>query len=141
MGLRIRKTIGKGAFRMTFSKSGISTSIGGKGARFTKTANGRTRSTLSIPGTGIGYTTETGKKGKNYGAPQTTSPDYSSTSISLRPFFKVMGIFTIIASLLLCLAVPVAGIIGLIIGIVEVVLSSKKKAPTQDTQEDENFTK
>ena len=55
MGFRFRKSVGKGPFRMTISKSGIGYSIGGKGARFTKKAGGGTRSTLSIPGTGINH--------------------------------------------------------------------------------------
>ena len=62
MGLRYRKTIKAGPLRVTASKSGISTSIGGKGARITKTANGKTRTTLSIPGTGLSYVSETGGK-------------------------------------------------------------------------------
>ena len=66
MGLRYRKSIKLfgGALRINFSKSGIGYSYGGKGARITKTANGRTRATLSVPGTGISYVTESGKKRK-----------------------------------------------------------------------------
>ena len=65
MGLRFRKSISKGPFRVNFSKSGIGYSFGGKGARFTKTANGRNRSTFSIPGTGISHVSESnGKKNK-----------------------------------------------------------------------------
>jgi hypothetical protein len=62
MGFRFRKSIGKGPFRMTFSKSGISTSFGVKGARITKKSNGNTMSTIGIPGTGITYVTETSNK-------------------------------------------------------------------------------
>lgn len=65
MGLRFRKSFGSGPVRFNFSKSGIGASIGVKGARLTRTATGRSRSTLSIPGTGISYVTEgSGKKGK-----------------------------------------------------------------------------
>lgn len=48
MGFRYRKSInlGKG-FRVNISKSGIGYSYGVKGARITKTANGRKRQTLS----------------------------------------------------------------------------------------------
>lgn len=59
MGLRFRKSINLGPFRMTVSKSGVSTSFGVKGARITKTANGRIRKTVSIPGTGISHVEET----------------------------------------------------------------------------------
>lgn len=59
MGFRFRKSIPIGKhFRINLSKSGIGYSCGVKGARFTKTANGKNRTTLSVPGTGISYTTE-----------------------------------------------------------------------------------
>lgn len=66
MGFRFHKRINLfgGAFRINFSKSGIGYSYGGKGARVTKMANGRTRTTLSIPGSGISYVTESGSKHK-----------------------------------------------------------------------------
>ena len=64
MGFRFRKSINFGPFRINFSKSGIGYSFGGKGFRVTKTATGKTRTTASIPGTGISYTKETGKKRK-----------------------------------------------------------------------------
>lgn len=63
MGLRYRKSINLGGgFRVNISKSGIGYSWGVKGARITKTARGTTRSTLSIPGTGISYVEETSNK-------------------------------------------------------------------------------
>ena len=63
MGFRFRKSFGFGPFRATISKSGISTSVGVKGARITKRADGKTQTTLSIPGTGISHvTTSSGKK-------------------------------------------------------------------------------
>ena len=59
MGFRFRKSIPIGKhFRINLSKSGVGHSWGVKGARFTKTANGKNRTTLSVPGTGISYTTE-----------------------------------------------------------------------------------
>ncbi len=63
MGFRFRKSVKlPGGFRMNFSKSGVSYSWGVKGARVTKTAKGTTRTTLSIPGTGISYVTETKRR-------------------------------------------------------------------------------
>lgn len=64
MGLRFRKSISffGGTFRVNFSKSGIGYSYGVKGARITHTATGRKRATVSIPGTGISYVAESGKK-------------------------------------------------------------------------------
>ena len=57
MGFSFRKTTKIGPFTFTASKSGVSCSVGVKGARVTRTANGKTRATVSIPGTGIRYTT------------------------------------------------------------------------------------
>lgn len=58
MGVRYRKSKKVGPFRINFSKSGVGWSVGGKGFRYTKMANGRTRKTYSIPGTGISYVDE-----------------------------------------------------------------------------------
>jgi hypothetical protein len=57
MGFSYRKSVKMGPFRMTASKSGISYSVGVKGARVTRRANGRVQTTLSAPGTGLRYTT------------------------------------------------------------------------------------
>lgn len=64
MGFRFRKSISMGGFRINFSKSGIGYSFGGKGFRYTKTAKGGHRTTLSLPGTGLSYVVESGKKKK-----------------------------------------------------------------------------
>lgn len=61
MGIRFRKSIGNKFFRVNVSKSGIGYSAGIKGARITKTAKGTTRTTASIPGTGLSYVNESGK--------------------------------------------------------------------------------
>ena len=67
MGFRFRKSLNLGPFRINFSKSGVGYSFGGKGFRVTKTATGKTRTTASIPGTGISYVKETGSKGRKKG--------------------------------------------------------------------------
>ena len=53
MGFSYRKSKKIGPFRVTASKSGISASVGMKGYRVTRKANGRIQTTASIPGTGI----------------------------------------------------------------------------------------
>jgi len=63
MGFRYRRSIRLGGgFRINISKSGIGYSWGVMGFRVTRTARGTTRKTYSIPGTGISYVQETGKK-------------------------------------------------------------------------------
>jgi hypothetical protein len=59
MGFRFRKSVNLGGgFRANFSKSGTGFSWGTKGVRFTKKAGGGTRTTLSIPGTGISHVSD-----------------------------------------------------------------------------------
>jgi hypothetical protein len=63
MGFRLRKSINLGGgFRINLSKSGIGYGWGVPGYRITKTAKGTTRRTYSIPGTGISYVEESGRR-------------------------------------------------------------------------------
>lgn len=56
MGFRFRKSVNLGGgFKTTFSKSGVGFSWGTKGFRVTKKARGGTRTTISIPGTGVSH--------------------------------------------------------------------------------------
>lgn len=65
MGFRFRKSINLGGgFRVNLSKSGVGYSWGTKGVRFTKTAKGKKRTTLSVPGTGISYVSEESSRKK-----------------------------------------------------------------------------
>lgn len=58
MGFRMRKSIKIApGIRMNVSKSGVGMSAGVKGARISKGADGRTRTTVGIPGSGISHTT------------------------------------------------------------------------------------
>lgn len=76
MGLRFRKSVNLGGgFRVNLSKSGVGYSWGTKGLRVTKTAKGKSRVTVSIPGTGISYVAEGSSKGKkNVARKQETAP-------------------------------------------------------------------
>lgn len=65
MGFRFRKSFGKGPLRVTVSKSGVGYSVGGKGFRYTKKASGGTRTTVSIPGTGISYVKDSSSEERN----------------------------------------------------------------------------
>ena len=60
MGFRFKKSIKAGPVRVNFSKSGVGYSVGGKGFRVTKKANGGVRTTASIPGTGVSYVKDSG---------------------------------------------------------------------------------
>lgn len=62
MGFRFRKSINCGAFRINLSKSGIGYSYGCKGFRKTRKASGGSRTTFSMPGTGISYVHDSKKK-------------------------------------------------------------------------------
>lgn len=64
MGWNFRKSKSFGAFRVTLSKSGVSYSVGKKGLRYTKRANGKQQITASLPGTGISYTETIGQSSK-----------------------------------------------------------------------------
>lgn len=55
MVFRYRKSKNFGPFRINLSKSGVGWSVGGKGFRYTKKANGGSRTTTSIPGSGISW--------------------------------------------------------------------------------------
>jgi len=55
-GFRIRKSIRIfPGVRINFSKTGIGASIGFKGFRLTKRADGKIQKTISLPGTGLSY--------------------------------------------------------------------------------------
>lgn len=62
MGLRFRKNFNFGGFRVNFSKSGVGYSYGVPGFRYTVTADGRERVTVSIPGTGISWVEESNSR-------------------------------------------------------------------------------
>lgn len=55
MVFRYRKSKNFGPFRINLSKSGVGWSVGSKGFRYTKKANGGSRTTTSIPGSGISW--------------------------------------------------------------------------------------
>lgn len=82
MGWRYRKSINLGGgFRINLSKSGIGYSWGVPGYRITKKANGKTRKTYSIPGTGISYV-ENDRNNKFQGNSQNINYDYNTKLIT-----------------------------------------------------------
>ena len=128
MGFRFRKSFGKGPFKMTISKSGISTSVGVKGARITKRADGKTQSTFSIPNTGISYTSVSSKK-SNINTNKSSSninidKSFNDSKNFFYKFFRICSILMIICSLFAILVMPIYGLISLGIGIFEWILSN-----------------
>lgn len=68
MGWTFRKTISLGPLRITFSKSGVSFSLGAKGVRARVDSQGKRATTVRIPGTGVSYRTSgKGKKKQDQG--------------------------------------------------------------------------
>ena len=81
MGWRYRKSINLGGgFRINLSKSGIGYSWGFPGYRHTYNANGSQRKTYSIPGTGISYIEESGKRNKNSGNNSNNNLNYNQNT-------------------------------------------------------------
>lgn len=89
MGLRFRKTYGKGPFRVTVSKSGLSYSAGVKGYRITKRADGRVQRTASIPGTGISHV-------KTLGTPAQRAAAQAAPPPTQRTFRPVVLLFHLV---------------------------------------------
>lgn len=75
MGFRFRKSVNFGPLRVNLSKSGVGYSVGGKGFRVTKKANGGVRTTASIPGTGISYVKETSGRSRAGTSQYTNQPN------------------------------------------------------------------
>lgn len=87
MGFSYRKSVKMGPFRMTASKSGISYSVGVKGARVTRRANGKVQTTFSAPGTGLRYTSTagTGKRQARRPSRSSAAPATRQATASARP--------------------------------------------------------
>lgn len=87
MGFRFRKSFKAGPFRVNLSKSGVGWSVGGPGFRYTRTANGRRRKTYSIPGTGLSYVSESGKKRANAGSRKKPSAGAGAPAAAQHPSY------------------------------------------------------
>lgn len=99
MGIRFRKSINLGGgTKLNLSKSGVGISSGIKGARKSISTSGRSRTTVSIPGTGISYVKESNRHARK-SAPKKSVASSSGNSPK-KPFFQRGGII-VIALLLL----------------------------------------
>lgn len=77
MGFRFRKSTKIGPARINISNKGIGWSIGSKGVRYTKRTDGKTQTTLNVPGTGISYVKVNNSSKKS--TPPTTNNDNNNT--------------------------------------------------------------
>lgn len=129
MGFRFRKSIKLGGARINISKSGIGASIGGKGFRYIKKANGGTRTTVNIPGTGISYVKDSSGKSKSNtaNAVAVNTTPVSVSKKSLVTFLNICSIPMIALGILLLLVAPVAGVFAIAIGIGERLLAKHYK--------------
>src|ERR1700719_195621 len=84
MGFRFRRSFKVApGFRLNFSKSGVSTSVGRRGLWFTIGPRG-TRTTVGIPGTGLSYTEQSK-------LPRPAAPVDSSIATAVIPPFVAPG--------------------------------------------------
>ena len=126
MGFRFQKRIKLlPGISLNFSKSGISTSVGVKGARVTF-GNGKTRTTVGLPGTGISHTSVT----------STSAPKQSPTEIipsgsraqDLQPSGAstwLSVVVSVVGHLLIGVSVAIALIFAFFLGLIG--SSSKKR--------------
>lgn len=83
MGFRKSKSFGP--FRVNVSKSGIGWSVGTKGIRFTKRADEKKQTTLSIPGTGLSYVDVSGNKKNSSTNSKTDEINFSNNNNDNKP--------------------------------------------------------
>ncbi|MDA8441875.1 MAG: DUF4236 domain-containing protein [Peptococcaceae bacterium] len=114
MGYRFRRSIKLGGgFRLNLSKSGIGISGGVKGARFSVGPRG-TRTTLSVPGTGMSYVSE--KRFKTGPANHTSKQQVSLKSARVaRPYKGTRWLVGVVIGLIIADTNPVLGILVAII--------------------------
>lgn len=99
MGVRYRKSVKLGPVRVNLSKSGVSYSVGVKGARVTKRADGRVQTTVGVPGTGL-YYTETKKK-DTAKRPVADQAEAKANSTTEKPQKTLMTLIMIIGAVIL----------------------------------------
>ncbi|QHO68255.1 DUF4236 domain-containing protein [Pediococcus pentosaceus] len=111
MGWRYRKSLNLGKyFRINFSKSGIGWSTGFKGFRYTKKANGGTRTTNTISGTGISYVKDYPDKTKSKNS---IKPDINNMSPNKKkPYKNWLIVFAIILTIILIFKLNLFKLLG-----------------------------
>lgn len=99
MGWRFQKRVRViPGITLNFSRKGVSTSIGGRGARVTL-GHGKTRSTVGIPGTGISHTTITSNKRRARSRQQVNPQSAPGRPVFLWFFWLLFCLWLLIALL------------------------------------------
>ena len=128
MGFRYRKSIKLGGgVRINISRSGIGYSWGVPGYRVTRTASGKTRTTASIPGTGISYVSEGSKRTPSNITAKNNSFEYTDLKSVKNAEYILKQIQTIltlneISSVLSFCIILLANPVFLTIGIISILL-------------------
>ncbi len=160
MGFRYRKSINLGGgFRINLSKKGVGYSWGIPGYRLTKSANGRLRQTMSIPGTGLSYVDElkSGKKrqgNNNYSHKPVNENDemleigsadinefqsaqYKDLILEIEKRIKLNYISNILLGCILLIGIPPLVILPIIGGILKILIRTKLRVNLEYTFEDD----
>lgn len=101
MGLRFRRSIRVlPGIRINLSRSGLSTSVGVRGAHVT-VGHGKVRETVGVPGSGVSYTTMDSTRSEANSAPGSANPGRFSRVLFwlFAIFFLLPLIIGLIASL------------------------------------------
>ena len=85
---------------LNLSKSGLSASVGPKGAKVNINSQGRVRSTVGIPGTGISYTSQASATTRTESPDQLEAPPRSASTATafIRAFISFFG-WTMVAGM------------------------------------------
>lgn len=106
MGFRFRKSIRiLPGIRLNLSKSGVSTSIGGRGATINVGKRG-VRGTVGLPGTGLSYSEMLTRSGRDSSARDTSdwASDAPTRSGRAKPLLAVLGVVAVGVVVLLFVA-------------------------------------
>lgn len=102
MGLRFRKSINVGPLRVNLSKSGVGYSVGKKGVRLTRTATGRTKATVSVPGTGLSYEKDLTSAGSKKSKSRSKSRENNESKGSNKAIWVLIFVVIIVGVLIWC---------------------------------------
>ena len=93
MGFRFRRSVKiMPGVKLNFSKRGVSTTLGVKGARYTMGSGGRRTASVGIPGTGISYVATRNKHTARKVSQNTVGYCSKTTTLILCLMFGLLGV-------------------------------------------------